>query len=113
AGRIAANVPPHGVVLYRVHGTHRTVTGAAPDVSFGLDWAPAASDSTTRTVTAVLSDNGSRSITDAALTLTGPAGTKITTRDVTRARTVRGGHALKATYSVSIPSSSKLFASND
>ncbi|WP_405864217.1 NEW3 domain-containing protein [Streptomyces sp. NBC_01515] len=113
AGRIAANVPAHGVVLYRVHATHRTVTGAAPDVSFGLNWAPAPSDSTTRTVTAVLSDNGSRSITDADLTLTGPAGTKITTRSVTRARAVRGGHALKATYSVSIPPSAKLFAAND
>ena len=112
-GRIAADVPAHGVVLYRVHGTHRTVTGAAPDVSFGLNWAPAPSDSTTRTVTAVLSDNGSRSITDADLTLTGPAGTKITTRDVTRARTIRGGHALKVTYSVSIPPSTKLFAAND
>ncbi|WP_234444615.1 glycoside hydrolase family 27 protein [Streptomyces sp. NRRL F-525] len=113
SGRIAANVPAHGVVLYRVHATHRTVTGAAPDVSFGLDWAPAPSDSTTRTVTAVLSDNGSRSITDADLTLTGPAGTKITTRSVTRARAVRGGHALKAVYSASIPPSAKLFASND
>jgi len=113
AGRIAANVPPHGVVLYRVHGTHRTVTGAAPDVSFGLNWAPASSDSTTRTVTAVLSDNGSRPITDAALTLTGPDGTKITTHSATRARTIRGGHALKATYSVSIPPSAKLFASSD
>ncbi|MFE4967129.1 NEW3 domain-containing protein [Streptomyces sp. NPDC056660] len=113
AGRIAADVPPHGVVLYRVHGTHHTVAGAAPDVSLGLDWAPASSDSTTRTVTAVLSDNGSRSITDAGLTLTGPSGTKITTRDVTRARTVRGGHTLQATYSVSIPPSAKLFASSD
>lgn len=113
AGRIAANVPAHGVALYRVHGTHGAVAGAAPDVSFGLNWAPASSDSTTRTVTAVLSDNGSRSIADADLTLTGPSGTKITPRDVTRARTVRGGHALKATYSVSMPPSSKLFASND
>ena len=113
SGRIAANVPAHGVVLYRVHATHRTVAGAAPDVSFGLNWAPAPSDSTTRTVTAVLSDNGSRSITDADLNLTGPAGTKITTRSVTRARTVSGGHALKAVYSVSIPPSAKLFASND
>ncbi|WP_328932211.1 MULTISPECIES: NEW3 domain-containing protein [unclassified Streptomyces] len=88
------------------------MTGAAPDVSLALDWAPAPSDSTTRTVTAVLSDNGSRSVTDAALVLTGPAGAKITTHSVTRARTVRGGHALKATYSVSIPSSEKLFDSN-
>lgn len=111
-GRIAATVPAHGVVLYRVHGSRHTVTGAAPDVSLALDWAPAPSDSTTRTVTAVLSDNGSRSVTDAALDLTGPAGAKITTHSVTRARTVRGGHALKATYSVSIPSSEKLFDSN-
>ncbi len=111
-GRIAADVPAHGVVLYRVHGSRHTVTGAAPDVSLALDWAPAPSDSTARTVTAVLSDNGSRSVTDAAVNLTGPSGTKITARSVTRARTVRGGHALQATYSVSIPSSAKLFDSN-
>ncbi len=111
-GRIAADVPAHGVVLYRVHGSRHTVTGAAPDVSLALDWAPAPSDSTARTVTAVLSDNGSRSVTDAAVNLTGPSGTKITARSVTRARTVRGGHALQATYSVSIPSSEKLFDSN-
>lgn len=111
-GRIAATVPAHGVALYRVHGSRHTVTGAAPDVSLALDWASAPSDSTTRTVTAVLSDNGSRSVTDAALDLTGPVSAKITTHSVTRARTVRGGHALKATYSVSIPSSEKLFDSN-
>ncbi|XUL91785.1 NEW3 domain-containing protein [Streptomyces galilaeus] len=113
AGRIAANVPAHGVVLYRVHGSRHVVSGAAPDVSFGLNWAPASSDSTTRTVTAVLSDNGSRPITDAAVALTGPAGTEITTHSATRARTIRGGHALKVTYSVSIPSSAKLFDSSD
>ncbi|MER6274385.1 NEW3 domain-containing protein [Streptomyces sp900105755] len=113
AGRIAANVPPHGVVLYRVHGTRHPVTGAAPEVSLALDWAPAPSDSTTRTVTAVLSDNGSQSVTDAALTLTGPSGTKITTHQATRARTIHGGRALKATYSVSIPPSAKLFAASD
>ncbi|MFD8811271.1 NEW3 domain-containing protein [Streptomyces sp. NPDC059627] len=113
AGRIAANVPPHGVALYRVHPSRHAVAGAAPDVSLALNWAPASSDSTTRTVTAVLSDNGSRPVTDAALTLTGPAGTKITTHSPTSARTIRGGHALKAVYSVAIPPSAKLFASSD
>ncbi|MFJ3773071.1 glycoside hydrolase family 27 protein [Streptomyces sp. NPDC090075] len=32
SGRIAADVPPHGVVLYRVHGTDQVVGDAAPDV---------------------------------------------------------------------------------
>ncbi|MFD4506306.1 NEW3 domain-containing protein [Streptomyces sp. NPDC058457] len=113
AGRIAADVPPHGVVLYRVHPSRHAVAGAAPDVSLALNWAPAASDSTTRTVTAVLSDNGSRPITDTGLTLTGPSGAKITTKSPTSARTIRGGHALEATYSVTIPPSAELFASSD
>ena len=112
AGRIAADVPPHGVVLYRIHAARHVVAGADPDVSLALHWASAPSDSTTRTVTEVLSDNGSRPVSDARLTLTGPSGTKITTSDVTRARTIHGGSALKATFTVSIPSSAKLFASS-
>jgi hypothetical protein len=112
AGRIATDVPPHGVALYRVHAVHRVVRGAAPDVSLALDWAPAASGDTTRTVTEVLSDNGSRPITDAGLTLTGPAGTKITTGSTTRARAIRGGSALRATYTITLPSSADLFASS-
>ncbi|WP_329128495.1 NEW3 domain-containing protein [Streptomyces sp. NBC_01476] len=111
AGRIAADVPPHGVALYRVHAA-RHVVNAAPDVSFALNWAPAASDSTTRTVTAVLSDNGSRPVTDAGLTLTGPAGTKITTGSTTRARTIKGGSALRATFTVTLEPSAELFASS-
>ncbi|MFK0105818.1 NEW3 domain-containing protein [Streptomyces sp. NPDC091217] len=109
SGRIAADVPAHGVALYRVHPSRHPVPGAAPDVSLGLHWASAASDSTTRTVTAVLSDNGSQPVTDGELTLTGPSGTKITTHSATRARTIHGGSALKATFTVSIPSSADLF----
>ncbi len=112
AGRIAADVPPHGVVLYRVHAARHAVRGAAPDVSLALDWAPAASDSTTRTVTEVLSDNGSRPVTDAGLTLTGPAGTKITTGSPTRARKIEGGGTLRATYTVTLTPSADLFASS-
>jgi hypothetical protein len=110
AGRIAADVPPHGVVLYRVHGSDHVVPGAAPSVSLALNWASAPSDATTRTVTEVLSDNGSRSVNDASVKLTGPSGTKLTTKSVTRVRTLHGGSALKATFTVSIPSSAKLFA---
>jgi hypothetical protein len=112
AGRIAVDVPPHSVALYRVHRSDHTVHGAAPAVSLGLNWAPAASDSTTRTVTEVLTDNGSQQVTDASVALTGPAGAKITTKSVTRARTLLGGSALKATFTVTIPSSPELFASS-
>ncbi|MEU6551071.1 NEW3 domain-containing protein [Streptomyces sp. NPDC046915] len=112
AGRIAADVPAHGVALYRVHGADHVAAGAAPAVSLALNWASTPSDSTTRTVTAVLSDNGSRPVTDAGLTLTGPSGTKITAHSATRARTIHGGGALQATFTVSIPSSAELFASS-
>ncbi|WP_249416119.1 alpha-galactosidase [Streptomyces sp. TS71-3] len=112
AGRIAADVPPHGVALYRVRAADHVVKDAAPSVSLALDWAPASSDATTRTVTETLSDNGSRPIGDAALTLTGPAGAKITTHSTTRARTVRGGSALRATFTVTLKPSDELFASS-
>ncbi|SDO91997.1 NEW3 domain-containing protein [Actinacidiphila guanduensis] len=113
AGRIAADVPPHGVALFRVHPTHQVVRGAAPSVTLGLDWAPAASDSTTRTVTATLTDNGSRPVTDAALALTGPDGATISTTSPTRARTLKPGGALQATYTIALKPSDELFAASD
>jgi alpha galactosidase A-like protein/alpha galactosidase C-like protein/alpha-galactosidase-like protein len=111
AGRIAADVPAHGVVLYRVHPSRQVVAGA-PDVSLALNWAPATSDSTKRTVTAVLSDNGSRPVTDAGLTLTGPAGAKITTTSAQHVSTLKAGTALRATFSVTLTPSDELFASS-
>ena len=113
AGRIAADVPPHGVALLRVHPVHQVTGNAAPSVTLALDWAPAASDSTTRTVTAVLSDNGSRPVRDAALDLTGPDGATISTTSPTRARTLDPGGSLRATYTVSLKPSDELFASSD
>ncbi|SEG84325.1 Alpha galactosidase A [Actinacidiphila yanglinensis] len=112
AGRIAADVPPHGVALFRVHPTRQVVAGADPSVTLGLNWAPAASDSTTRTVTAVLTDNGSRPVTDAALALTGPDGATVTTHSPTQARVIAGGHALSATYTVALKPSDDLFPSS-
>src|SRR5262249_52966845 len=106
-------VPPHGVTLLRVHPTHQAVRDAAPSVTLGLDWAPAASDSTTRTVTATLTDNGSRPVTDAALALSGPAGATISTTSPTRARILPPGGALRATYTVTLKPSDELFAPSD
>ncbi|WP_079138663.1 NEW3 domain-containing protein, partial [Actinacidiphila rubida] len=113
AGRIAADVPPHGVALVRVHPARQAVRDAAPSVTLALDWAPAASDSTTRTVTATLSDNGSRPVTNAALALTGPDGATIGTTSPTRTPVLTPGGALKATYTVALKPSDALFATSD
>ena len=113
AGRIAADVPPHGVTLFRVHPTHQVVPGAAPSVTLALNWAPAASDSTTREVTAVLADNGSRPVTNAALALTGPDGATISTKSPTRAPTLKPGGSLQATYIIDLKPSDELFATSD
>jgi hypothetical protein len=112
AGRIAADVPPHGVALYRVHGSGHPVRDAAPAVSLALDWAPAAGDSTTRTVTETLTDNGAQAVADAELSLTGPNGTEVSTSSATKVRTLRGGGALKAVFTVSVPPSAELFPSS-
>ena len=87
--------------------------GATPSVTLALSWAPAASDSTTRSVTAVLSDNGSRPVTNAALALTGPDGATISTKSPTRARTLKPGGTLRATYTVVLKPSDELFATSD
>ncbi|MFB7496369.1 NEW3 domain-containing protein [Streptomyces sp. NPDC056161] len=113
SGRIAADVPAHGVALLRVHPTHQVVRDAAPSVTLALNWAPAESDSTTRTVTAVLSDNGSRPVTNATLALTGPEGATISTKSPTSARTLKPGGTLRATYTVALEPSDELFATSD
>jgi hypothetical protein len=109
AGTIATDVPPHGVALYRVHALDHVVQHVRPDVALSLTWAPAAEDSTQRTVTETLSDNGSTPITKVGLKLTGPSGVTVTTSSPTQVKVVKGGGAAQAVFKVTVPPSSKVF----
>jgi hypothetical protein len=100
------------VVLYRVTAVHHVVQHVRPNVSLALNWAPATSDSTQRTVTEVLSDNGSTPLTGADLKLTAPAGVTVTSSSPTKFKKVTGGSSAQATFKVTIPSSTELFASS-
>jgi hypothetical protein len=111
-GTIAADVPPHGVALYRVHALDHVLRGVNPDVSLALNWAPAAGDSTQRTVTEVLADNGATPVTSVGLKLTGPSGVTVTTSSRTKVRKVKGGSTARATFKVTIPPSTALFTSS-
>lgn len=111
AGTIATDIPSHGVALYRVHPLKQVARNLQPDVSVALNWAPAPSDSTRRTVTEVLSDNGTSAISDVALGLTASPGVTITPTSASTASSVRAGGTAQATFQVTIPSSTALFTS--
>ncbi len=108
-GAIAADVPSHGVALYRVHASDHVIGRVNPDVALSLKWAPAAEDSTQRTVTETLSDNGSTPITDVRLKLTGPSGVTVATSSPTWVKVVRAGRAAQAVFKVAIPPAATLF----
>jgi hypothetical protein len=111
-GRIASDVPPHGVALYRVHALDQVLRGVDPNTSLALNWLPTTSDSTQRTVTEVFSDNGASPVTDVELKFTGPAGVTVTPGSATKAKSVKGGGTAQATFRVTIPPSTALFTSS-
>jgi Alpha galactosidase A/Alpha galactosidase C-terminal beta sandwich domain/NPCBM-associated, NEW3 domain of alpha-galactosidase len=110
-GTIASDVPAHGVALYRVHAVDHVIAGVEPNTALALNWAPAASDSTQRTVTETFSDNGASPVTDVDLKFTAPAGVTVTPAPETKATQVKGGSTVQTTFKVTIPSSTELFKS--
>jgi alpha-galactosidase len=80
AGNIAASVPAHGTVMYRV-STSRDWANAAPATALSVSAAPAydggpviAKPGQAATVTTTLANSGRMPITDARVTLDAPAG---------------------------------------
>jgi alpha-galactosidase len=98
ASDIAANVPPHGVVMYRVtpvHGSHRAV----PATALSITNPPLAAGKPTP-VRVTLTDDGLLPLRDASVSLAPPAGWTATATSPTRFRIVRPGHPVTASYSV-------------
>ncbi len=97
SGTIAASVPGHAAVLYRVHPG---VSGrTAPSTVVGVrNGAYRAGRTTPTTVT--LTDNGGRPVTDARLGLRVPDGWQATPIGATRFATVPAGESVRATWNV-------------
>ncbi|MCU1681471.1 MAG: Alpha-galactosidase [Amycolatopsis sp.] len=98
AGTIAANVAPHGTVMYRI--SKHASPGAAPSVAVTISNPTPGAGSTPVTVT--VADNGTQSINDLDVKLTGPADWKIIpgTQSV---RTVDAGRSRSVTFGVTVP----------
>jgi Alpha galactosidase A/Alpha galactosidase C-terminal beta sandwich domain/NPCBM-associated, NEW3 domain of alpha-galactosidase len=110
-GTIAADVPSHGVALYRVRALKHVNPNLQPNTAVALNWLPATTDSTQRTVTEVFSDNGASAVSNVALNLTASPGVSVTPTSAARANWVKAGGTVQATFDVTIPPSTALFTS--
>ena len=100
AGTIAANVPPHGTVMYRVSAAHGS--SAAP--STVLDLAQRAfPGGKAVAVPVTLTDNGSQPLTKASLTLDAPAGWQVVPATAQLGK-VKAGADATAVFQVTAPS---------
>jgi alpha-galactosidase len=95
---IAANIPAHGVVMYRVtpvHGAH----AAPPATALSITNPPLAAGQPTP-VKVTLTDDGRVPLQNAGLSLSPPAGWTATATSPTRFPMVLPGHPVTASYSV-------------
>lgn len=98
-GTIAANVAPHGTVMYRI--SRHVPPGATPSVAVTIS-NPTPSTGSATPVTVTVADNGTQSINDLDLKLTGPAGWKITPGTQTVC-TIDAGRSRSFTFRVTVP----------
>ncbi len=112
AGTIAADVPSHGVALYRLHALKHPVPGLAPSTTVALDGLTTATQGVPETVTEVYTDDGAQPVTDVDLKLTAPAGVTVTPTSATRFALVKAGGTVRATFTVSAPASTSLFTTD-
>lgn len=102
AGRISADVPAHGVVMYRV-STGRPASGG-PSVSLTMSGVPAtATPGTPIPVTEALTNNGRRPLTRAAIELNAPDGWTVTARGSSVFGRIRTGQTVRARYVLTPP----------
>ncbi len=111
AGTVAATVPSHGVALLRVTPLGHLAALTAPSTTVALSGLSGASDGSSTTVTETFTDNGALPVRDVRLSLSGPSGTTVTATSPTRFASVKAGGTAQATFTVALPASTALFAS--
>jgi alpha-galactosidase len=107
AGTIAATVPAHGVVMYRV-SKGAPAGNVAPDVSVSVTGLPGTiTPGTPANATVTLTNYGHSTLKQAALSLTGPDGWTATAAGKTLFGNVKTGGTVSATFAVAAPSATQ------
>ncbi|SEN75919.1 Alpha galactosidase A [Actinacidiphila rubida] len=110
-GTVSATVPPHGVALLRVTPVGRTLAEVtAPSTTVALSGLAGATDGGRNTVTETFTNNGALPVTGVDLALTAPAGVTVAANAPTRIPVVKPGDSASATFTVTTPDSTGLFA---
>ncbi len=107
-GTIAADVPSHGVALFRVTGTSFPYL-APPDVTVDLSSLTNAAAGQPASVTETLADNGIEPVELAQLGLAAPAGWTASAASASRFPVVQPGQSVQTTYQVVPAAPSALF----
>jgi hypothetical protein len=111
-GTISATVPSHGVALFRVKPlNHVLALLTAPSTTVALSGLSGANDGSSSTVTETFTNHGALPVTGVNLTLSAPDGVTVTPTTATKFLSVKAGATASATFSVSAPATTGLFAS--
>jgi len=110
AGTIAADVPAHGVALYRVTPT-RFPFIAPPGTTVTLTGLSSVQGAQPVTATESFADNGVQPVRRVRLSLPAPAGWTVTATSPTSFGSVAGGQSVQATFQVAAPTPATLFQS--
>ncbi len=108
AGAISANVPPHGVALYRV-SPDRNPAQAPPDGTMDLTGLATLTGGQPTTATETFTNNGELAAKRVTLGLQVPAGWTVTPTSATTFPAVQTGQSVRATFQVIAPAPSGLF----
>jgi alpha-galactosidase len=110
AGVISANVPPHGVALYRVSPDHNP-SQAPPSGTMNLTGLSTVTGGQAATATETFTDNGDLAAKRVSLGLQAPSGWTVTPTSATSFPAVETGQTVQATFRVVAPAPSGLFGS--
>jgi hypothetical protein len=101
-GTIAADVPSHGVALYRVSRTALSAL-APPSTTVTLDGPSSVTAGQPATVTASFTDNGFDPVQAARLTLAAPAGWTVKAAAANKFAAVAPGQTVESSFTVTAP----------
>jgi hypothetical protein len=105
---IAADVPSHGVALFRITATRHPAL-APPSTTISLAGPATLAGGQPGTVTETFADNGVRPVSGVRLSLSAPAGWTVTASSATTFASVGPGQAAQATFAVTAPAPATLF----
>jgi hypothetical protein len=108
AGTISANVPPHGVALYRVSPDHNPAQ-APPSGTMNLTGLSAVSGGQPVTATETFTDNGDLAAKQVSLGVQVPSGWSAAPTSATTFPAVETGQTVQATFRVTAPAPASLF----